>query len=326
MLFYLLALIIGAESLWDKTYLTWSLENGTNHKFLNDAIAMWNVYPLEFARVERGKGDIKIYFSPLKETHLGFASYPNDPYPGDVHINDKAAPRDVFYIIQHELGHALGLSHYNNSLMEPLFSGKNVSDNDRKKISDLYKCHFDSVTLLNFQTYIVFQGASYKILELSTQDYSAGRIWFPFIKNVDSMFRNLSSGNYIIISNDIYHEYDSNMKFIKQNYVNMLFPNVQYVDAVLTLRNRKVYVFENRNVYIDNSSKIDIRKLFWPIPNIPIRGAYEMLNGDIVLVDDKLNYIYSKKFRFKRIEKLCKNKIHCECVDSTVPRIDPTDP
>lgn len=306
MLLYFLAIIICVESTWDKTYLTWSLENGTNYSFIEDAIAMWDVYPLEFAQVESGKGDIKIYFAPLKDPVVGQA------YPDRITIKENVPVDSIFYILQHEFGHALGLTHFNDSVMEPIYSSQNVTERDREIISKLYECKFDSIALINYQTYLMFQGSNYKRLDLHSGYATRGKIWQPFLRNVDSMYRNMTTGNYILIANDVYYEYDHTMHFIAQDYLNKIFPKVEFVDAVMIFRNGKTFVFENTNVYIDNTPPVDIRKIFWPIPKIPIRGAFLQLNGDIVLVDKKHNYIYNSTFHFQRMEQLCKGiRIHC---------------
>ncbi|GIX78180.1 hypothetical protein CDAR_508901 [Caerostris darwini] len=82
---------------------------------------MWNIEPLEFARVDPGKGDINIYFKTMTNEHvMGYAHYPEE---GKVFINDKLKPNQVFYVLQHELGHALGSTHdvNQNSTMFPYF-------------------------------------------------------------------------------------------------------------------------------------------------------------------------------------------------------------
>ncbi|GIX92450.1 hypothetical protein CDAR_232081 [Caerostris darwini] len=147
---------INSNPTWNKNYLTWSLVNGTNYSFLDDVIEMWNIEPLEFARVDPGKGDINIYFKTITSEHvMGYAHYPEE---GKVFINDKLKPNQVFYVLQHEFGHALGLTHdpNQNSTMFPYFLGKNVSEYDRQRLQKLYKCHFDSVALINYYTYFKF--------------------------------------------------------------------------------------------------------------------------------------------------------------------------
>ncbi|GIX79378.1 hypothetical protein CEXT_402971 [Caerostris extrusa] len=40
---------------------------------------MWNIEPLEFARVDPGKGDINIYFKTITNEHvMGYAHYPEE--------------------------------------------------------------------------------------------------------------------------------------------------------------------------------------------------------------------------------------------------------
>ncbi|GIX92445.1 hypothetical protein CDAR_232051 [Caerostris darwini] len=70
---------INSNPTWNKNYLTWSLVNGTNYSFLDDVIEMWNIEPLEFARVDPGKGDINIYFKTVTNEHvMGYAHYPEE--------------------------------------------------------------------------------------------------------------------------------------------------------------------------------------------------------------------------------------------------------
>lgn len=310
LLFYLLSLVVYVESIWDKTYLTWSLENGTaNYNIIEDAISMWDITPLEFARVEPGKGDIKIYFTHLPDYVLGQA-YP--PPHGNVYINVKEQTSDkLFYIVQHEVGHALGLNHYKNSIMQAIFSKKNVSDIEIRKIREMYGCSFNSATLLNFDVYLVFQGSFYARFDLNSRVISSDRLWIPFVKHVDAMYRKPNSTNFIIISNDRYYELTFDLKFACQGYLKNLFPYVLYVDTVLRFPNGTVYIIEDLNIYIGHR-KMDIRHVFKPIvPRIPIRGAFVEKNGHVVLVDDGYHYVYDENLRFVKRRSLCNMKIHC---------------
>ncbi|GIY51556.1 hypothetical protein CDAR_1271 [Caerostris darwini] len=124
---------VNSNPTWNKNYLTWSLVNGTNYSFLDDVIEMWNIEPSEFARVDPGKGDINIYFKTIASEHvMGYAHYPEE---GKVFINDKLKPNQVFYVLQHEFGHALGLTHdpNQNSTMFPYFLGETKASPDLEK-------------------------------------------------------------------------------------------------------------------------------------------------------------------------------------------------
>lgn len=305
---YLFSSIVGIESIWDKHYLTWSLENGTNYSEIQDAITMWNVSPLEFARVEPGKGDIKIYFAPLKSYILGQA-YP--PPHGGVYINEKASTTDVFYIVQHEIGHALGLKHFGNSIMQPIFTERNVSEREIDKIKHLYGCSFNSATLINFDTYLVFQGSRYARFGINSNVISSDNLWIPFVKHVDAMYRKPFDSNYVLISNDKYYELTFDLKFAAQGSLDRLFPNVMYVDTVLPFPNGTLYVIENLNVYIDDR-KMDLRHVFKPrVPRVPVKGAFFEKNGRISLLDDRFRYIYDSNFSFVERRPLSEMKIHC---------------
>ncbi|GIY34777.1 hypothetical protein CEXT_13181 [Caerostris extrusa] len=73
---------------------------------------------------------------------MGYAHYPEE---GKVFINDKLKLNQVFYVLQHEFGHALGLTHdgNQNSTMFPYFLGKNnVSEYDRQRLQKIIQVSF----------------------------------------------------------------------------------------------------------------------------------------------------------------------------------------
>ena len=318
MLFYILLLSLNycdSKTIWNKFYITWSVENGSNQSFIDAAVQMWNVEPIKLEKVLPGKGDLKIVFKNLNKNRanfsklLGQAFAPNNPQWGQIYIDKNLDKATMFYVIQHEIGHALGLKHSNNSVMERFFSAaKNVSAADRKKIFKKYNCSFDSVTLLNYQTYLVFQGSYYKRFDYNTQQATKNKLWFSSrIKYVDAMYRN-SFGNYMIISNDTFYELDTNLRWIQSGKLNDLFPKLKKVNAVLTLRNGSTMVISKKKIY--NIGRL--KNIFTPIvPKKPVKGAYQELNGNIVLVDKFYRWIYDKNFKFLYKENLCKIKIHC---------------
>ncbi|GIY41443.1 uncharacterized protein CDAR_23451 [Caerostris darwini] len=114
-------MLVNSNPTLNKNCLAWSLVNGTNYSFLHDVLEMWNIEPLEFVRVDPGKGDTNIYFKIMTNEHvMGYAHYPEE---GKVFINDKLKPNQIFSVLQHELGHPLGLTHdvNQNSTMFPYF-------------------------------------------------------------------------------------------------------------------------------------------------------------------------------------------------------------
>lgn len=320
---YILFCFVESKTIWNKHYITWSVENGSTENFINEAVQMWNIAPIKLVRVSPGKGDLKIYFLDLNLNHtdsnstaliLGQAYSPNHPDWGTIYIDKNLDKTTMFYVIQHEIGHALGLPHYNTSVMDRFYfpqNVQNVSSKDRNKIFNLYNCSFDSVSLLNYQTYLLFQGSYYKRFDYNSQKMSKDTLWFSSeIKYVDAMYRN-RSGHYIIISNDNFYKLDSRLRWIQKGKLKQLFPKVKKVNAVLALRNGQIFVISKNFVYKNNKRR-KLEYIFKPIvPKEFIKGAYQELDGNIVLVDKTNRWIYNSKFYFLKKEPLCKIKIHC---------------
>lgn len=295
-------------------YFTWSLENGTNFDVFEDAIALWKIKPLEFARVKRG-GDVKIYFVHFdaNDSRLGFA---HQHFKGGlIFLRENMTSEDVFYVLQHEWGHVLGVDHENDtsSIMYPFFNVNNVSDVERQKAFEKHECRFDSVALINYQTYLVFTGSHYKRLDIYTNETTQDQVWHPFIIIVDAMYRK-NNGNYILISNKEFFEFNSYMKFVRQGFLESLFPYVPYVDSVLKLRNGTTIVFSNYDAYKDGRKiALDVLKTF----SGSIRGAFELLDGSIQMIDKYSVYTFDRNFNYISRSFLCETEyfsfIHC-CV------------
>lgn len=312
---YILFSLGDTQTIWNKHYITWSVENGSTENFIDEAVQMWNIEPIKLVRVSSGKGDLKIYFRDLNlnrtDNNTILLGQANGPDNGTIFIERNLDKMTMFYTIQHEIGHALGLPHYNTSIMQELYIPQNVSAKDRNKIFSLYNCSFDSVSLLNFQTYLVFQGSYYKRFDYNTQEISKNILWFSSeIKYVDTMYRN-RSGHYIIISNDNFYKLDSRLRWIQKGKLKELFPKVKNVNAVLTLRNGHIIVITKNFVYINNKKR-KLKNIFKPlVPKQSIKGAYQELNGNIALVDNSHRYIYNRNFYFLKKEPLCRIQIHC---------------
>lgn len=311
-----------AASTWNKHYITWSQENGPNDTTVEDAVRMWDIGPsLQLVRVNPGEGDIKITFKSMRPEIFGQAYPPDHPNRGQVFINENISKEYLSYTLQHELGHSLGLDHYANSVMEPYVGGpdvtfpmRNVSRADLDRLAEMYDCGFDSVALINYRTYLVFRGSHYKRMDYPSRDTTDDALWLPAITRVDAMYRNGSSGDYYIVSNDAFYVFDGLMRWTGvRGELKTLFPNVgdDRVDAVLTYRNGSAFAVHDRHLS-DGVRETSLRLVFTPfVPHAKIKGAYETWDGKTVLVDDTHNWIYDETGRLSKRVPLCTIKIHC---------------
>lgn len=322
---YILAIIPFCESvhtIWNKHYITWSLENlvTCDRERAATAVQKWNVAPIKLEMSPDGvKGNLEIIFKDLNSNRtnssyqiLGYTYMPGDSRWGSIYIEKSLDPSTMFYTLQHEVGHALGLQHYNHSIMETYFTPKNVSIRDKYKIFQLYNCSFDSVSLINDYTYFVFQGSYYKRIDTHTQEITTDTLWFSSeIKYIDAMYRN-PIGHYILISGDTFYELDAALKWIRRGKIKHLFQiHIKRVHAVLVLRNNQMFIITRKKVYT-HGKRTQLRKQFhYNVPKPPIKGAYQKSNGDIVLIDFFNMWIYNRTFHFQRKEPLCQIPIHC---------------
>lgn len=307
---------LASSELWYKHYLTYSIENETdlNVSCLDKGIREWQVPSLETVRVEKGKGDIKIYFKKFASDHiLGIAFFPPN---GKIHLNQEIDDVDVCRAtIQHEFGHALGLKHSkeNSSIMYPfsLSPFRGLRELDKKKLNELYTCRYDSVTLLNFHTYLKFKGRKYERIDLHTGYTTEDFLWHPSIFRVNAMYRNNS---YVIISGNKYYEFNNSMQFINDGSVQMKFPTITgNIQAVLTLKNGSIIAFLEGN-YIWYNNVQYYQNLFKVFPKGRIQGAFSTLNSIVLTVKDYM-YMYEENFNFIEKIRMCDtflyNKLHC---------------
>lgn len=309
---------LACAELWPKHYLTYSVENNAdlNVTCLDNKIREWQVPSLEIVRAGKGNGDIKIYFKNFTSNHiLGTAFFPPN---GKINLNREIDNISVCRTIQHEVGHALGLKHSreNSSIMYPLFLSPftGIQESDKKNLNDLYACRYDSVTLLNHQTYLKFQGRKYERVDFHTGYTTKDFLWHSSIFKVDSMYRNKS---YVIISENKYYEFNHSMHFISEGSVHSKFPNItthHSIQAVLTLKNGSVIVFlEGDRLWYDNVQH-HYRNLFKVFPSGKIQGAFSTLNSVVLMVKDDM-YLYDENFNFIEKQRMCDRplykQIHC---------------
>lgn len=316
-LFYILTnpLFIKAKiSLWNKHYLTYSVENDLyKTKIIKEAIQEWNIDSLELEQVIKGQGDVKFYFKNLSKNILGTSEGPGK---GIVTITKKDSGINLTKVIQHELGHALGLKHSKNdeSIMFWAYASyQHILESDRQEINELYKCRYDSVTLLNHYTYLKFKGRDYKRIDLNTAYTTQDKIWHPFITKVTSMYRNDS--NYIILSGNRYFEFNNSMQFMKEGSIFEKVPNISYdISAILILKNgTTLFFFENEYIWYKNAV-VKFEKLFKKFPKSSIQGAYSD-QMYIYLISKDYIFKYDEHFSFINVSRLCDDsilkKIHC---------------
>lgn len=299
-------------SLWNKHFITYSIENDLyDPTIINKAIQEWDIKPtLEFKLVERGKGDIKIYFKPLSES-VGLA-YP--PPTGVIIINSNVSESYVPQIIQHEFGHALGLKHsmHDGSIMgHTVVPDMHILQSDKQNLHEMYRCRYDSVTLLNGYTYLKFKGRFYERIDLNTNYTSNDTVW-NFITKVTAMYRD---DNYFIISDNKYFEFNNTMQLVREGSIAEKFPNISSsILAVLTLKNGTIICFlENKYIWYNKNVEM-YQHLFQAFPESPIQGAYSDFNFIYLVSRDDI-YMYDEDFNFLAKKRLCDDSllrtIHC---------------
>lgn len=309
--FFIQPLFIEA-SLWNKNFITYSIENDHyNSTIINKAVQEWDISPtLEFKLVERGKGDIKINFNPLSES-VGVA-YP--PPVGVIIIDSNISESYIPQIIQHEFGHALGLKHSANdeSIMRHTFvPHMHILQSDKQNLNEMYRCRYDSVTLLNGYTYLKFKGRFYERIDLNTNYVSNDTVW-NFITKVTAMYR---KDNYFILSDNKYFEFNDTMHFVREGSIAEKFPNISSsILAVLTLKNGTLVCFLENNYIWYNKNLEMHQNLFQVLPESPIQGAYSDFNYIYLISKDDI-FMYDEDFNFITQTRLCEDSvlrtIHC---------------
>jgi hypothetical protein len=131
-----------------------------------------------FASADHGDG----YLFDGPGGTLAHTFYPAPPNPesiaGDLHLDDDESwqiggSRDLYSVVLHELGHALGLGHSDNprAVMYPFYRlSDKLSEEDIQSIRDLYASHDDSVPPLTLS--IQRPAAGGVITEESAVDFS----------------------------------------------------------------------------------------------------------------------------------------------------------
>lgn len=309
--FFIQPLLIEAD-LWNKHFITYSIENDLyDSKIINEAIKEWDITPtLEYKLIARGKGDIKIYFKPLSNS-VGLGYPPN---VGIIIIHSNISDVNISQIIQHEFGHALGLkhsTHFGSIMRSVLVPNMRILQSDKQNLNELYRCRYDSVTLLNSYTYLKFKGKYYERIDLNTNYTSNDAVWNSITK-VTAMYRD---DNYFIISDNKYFEFNDTMQFVKEGSIAEKFPNISSsIVAVLTLKNSTIICFlENKYIWYNDNLEI-YHNLFQEFPESPIQGAYSDFNYIYLVSRDDI-YIYDEDFNFLIRTRLCDDpllsKIHC---------------
>jgi len=118
---------------------------------LNNAMAAWNRVAdvkLILGGLDGREDMINIYAADINSQNLGFGNQFSDalcgPFAGTIVLNDQPAAScfELFIILLHELGHALGLGHINGPTIMQAGSGKfdfqTLQEGDIKGIVSLY--------------------------------------------------------------------------------------------------------------------------------------------------------------------------------------------
>lgn len=324
-LFYFFLLPILSQSqyaepnaLWCKHYLTYSVENYFNNtEEIKNAVKEWDISPiLEFEHVEQGKGDIKFYVVDSLPNHVsGRGSIPEF---GTIKINRLiySMPEiNKTKVYQHEFGHALGMRHSDSYFSIMYFTNtpyKQILETDKRWLKEYYKCRYDSVTLLNNQTYIKFRGRYFEMIDLQTENVSNGTIWHPSISKVTTMYKNNSY--YYIIQDNNYYQFNMSLQFEKMGLVSEIFPNFGHnLSSVLTLQNdTMIYLLEgNRTWYRGVERYYRFNRIY---PKSFIQGSY-LDAGNIYLVSKDDLFVYDENFKLLNRTRVCDDpklsKIHC---------------
>lgn len=317
-------------SLWSKHYITYSIENKFNNtNDIINAINEWNIEPiLEYKHVPQGQGDIKFYVvDDLPINVSGRAQYPE---LGRIRMNRVAylyKEINITKVYQHEFGHALGMKHSSNNHSVMYYKHGphlQILESDKELLKELYKCRYDSVTLLNGQTYLKFIGRYYKRIDLDTENIGNDTLWHPSITKVTTMYRNNS--RYFIIQDKTYYQFDMFLKFEKSGHVREISPNIKRnVTSILTLNNGTIiYFLENNYIWhnnVERRQRFNIR-----YPENDIQGSYSKADKIYLVSKDDL-YVYNENFKFLNKTRLCDDpklsKIHCCNIYSNMTAIKP---
>lgn len=305
-------------ALWCKHYLTYSVENYFNNtEEIKKAVKEWDISPiLEFEHVQQGKGDIKFYVvDSLPNNVAGRGSVPE---LGTIKINRLVYTRPELNktkLYQHEFGHALGMQHsdFYFSIMYFTFTPyRKILERDKSWLKEYYKCRFDSVTLLNNQTYIKFRGKYFETIDLQTENVSNGTLWHPSITKVTTMYKNNS--HYYIIQDNNYYQFNMSLQFEKMGLVNEIFPNFRHnLSSVLTLQNGTMIYFLEGN-YTRHRHVEHYQRFNSMYPKSFIQGSYSDA-GKIYLVSKDDLFVYNENFKLLNKTRVCDDpklsKIHC---------------
>lgn len=306
------------HSLWTKHYLTFSVENDFNNtEEIKNAIKEWDLAPvLEFEHVPQGQGDIKFYFvDTLPNNVSGRGQYPEQ---GEIRINRllyNMPEMNKTKVYQHEFAHALGMRHSSSYYSIMYFTSnpyRKILENDKRLLKEYYKCRYDSVTLLNNQTFIKFRGRYFEMIDLQTENVTNGTLWHPFITKVTTMYSNNS--HYYIIQDEKYYQFNTSLQFEKMGLTHELLPNFRHnLSSILTLQNgTMIYFLEGYYIWYKNVERYqNFNRIF---PQSFIQGSFVDAGKMYLFSKDDL-YVYNENFRLLNKTRVCDDpklsKIHC---------------